>query len=100
MPRLPGKYEVVVEGNTQYGPIETKSVVQVNNVDIELVREFNKVQFDYWKSEGAQLLDSEQEVLKSISYNKEIPTPALRYWGIALIAAATEWTIRRSRGLI
>ena len=103
IPRLPGKYEVVVEGNTEFGPIETKSVVQVNNVDIESVREFNTVQFNYWKSDGAQLLDSvEQEVVpRSISYKKEIPQHLhWWYWGIALLAAATEWTIRRSRGLV
>jgi hypothetical protein len=103
IPRVPGKYEVVVEGKTEFGSIETKSVVQVNTMDIESVREFNTVQFNFWKSNGAQSLDSVEQMVppRSISYKKEIPQHLhWWYWGIALLAAAAEWTIRRSRGLI
>ena len=103
IPRVTGQYEVVTEGTTEFGPIEAKSIVQVNTLDIELVRKFNNTQFNFWKSNGAQELDSvEQKVLPiEISYKKETPQHLYWwYWGITLFAAAAEWTIRRSRGLI
>ncbi|MEC8458977.1 MAG: hypothetical protein VXY91_06180 [Bacteroidota bacterium] len=103
IPRVPGQYEVVTEGTTEFGPIAAKSIVQVNTLDIELVRRFYNTQFNFWKSNGAQELDSvEQKVLPiEISYKKETPQHLYWwYWGITLFAAAAEWIIRRSRGLV
>ncbi|MAZ96106.1 MAG: hypothetical protein CMP53_01130 [Flavobacteriales bacterium] len=103
IPHVPGSYMVVVEGKTEFGTIENMATVQVNDVDIESVRTFNTVQFNFWKSEGSQLLSMvEEKVLpESIIYKKEIPQHLhWWYWGIVLFAATSEWTIRRSRGLV
>ena len=88
IPRVPGQYEVVTEGTTEFGPIGAKSIVQVNTLDIELVRKFNNTQFNFWKSNGAQELDSvEQKVLPiEISYKKETPQHLYWwYWGVTLL---------------
>ena len=102
-PIAPGEYEIVSEAFWSGGALTSKTTLQVNAVDVELIRERNDNLLAQWKENGAQDgLEVTQKVAPlKVSYEKKNPQHLhWWYWGLALLAAATEWSLRRRSGLI
>ena len=102
-PIQPGDYEVFSEAIWSGGTLESRTTLQVNSVDIELIRERNENLLSQWKQNGAQdALQAMQKVpAQKVSFEKKNPQHLhWWYWGLALLAAATEWSLRRRSGLI
>jgi hypothetical protein len=102
-PIEPGEYEIISRAAWSGGTLSTTTALQVNPVDVELIRERNNNLLAQWKQNGAlDALQTTQKVAaQRVSYKKKNPQHLhWWYWGLALFAAATEWSLRRRSGLI
>ena len=102
-PIEPGEYEVHSEAIWSGGTLSSKTTLQVNTVDVEFIRERNENLLAQWKESGGQdLLQATQKVAaQKVSYEKKNPQHLhWWYWGLALLAATVEWSLRRRSGLI
>jgi hypothetical protein len=102
-PIQPGVYEVVSESIWSGGTLESRTTLQVAEIDVELIRERNENLLAQWKENGAQdALQATQKVaVQKVSYEKKNPQHLhWWYWGLALLAAAIEWSLRRRSGLV
>lgn len=102
-PIQPGDYEVVSEAIWSGGTLESRTTLQVAEIDVELIRERNENLLAQWKENGAQdaLRATQRVAAQKVSYEKKNPQHLhWWYWGLALLAAAIEWTLRRRSGLV
>jgi len=98
-----GDYEILSEAIWSGGTLSTKTTLQVKAVDVELVRERNENLLAQWRQRGVQdALKAEQVVApQKVSFEKKNPQHLhWWYWGLALFAAAAEWSLRRRSGLV
>ena len=102
-PIQPGDYEVVSEAIWSGGTLESRTALQVAEIDVELIRERNENLLANWKENGAQdaLRATQRVAAQKVSYEQKNPQHLhWWYWGLALLAAAIEWSLRRRSGLV
>lgn len=107
--KVPGNYELRLEATYGNQSITARKSFEVLPLDAERIRPFNNGLWESWaKVEGTRVLEASEDWEEELSFpSKRIQVQQKNpqhntwwYWGLCLFFAATEWLLRRRRGMV